>query len=143
MMPWIYQGQNFEPAELKPEVNVGFVYLIENLVDGRKYIGKKLFFFRGFKKVTLKNGKKKRKRILIESDWKTYYGSSNDLSADVKLHGEDKFKRTILHLCESRSECSYLEAKEQIMQDAILNKNFYNCFISLKLNRKCLKRLLF
>jgi hypothetical protein len=127
---WLYHDSPFEPTELDPKKIYGFVYLIENLVNGRKYIGKKLFFFKGFKTV-----KKKKKRILVESDWKTYYGSSNALQKDLDDLGKDNFRRTILHLCTSKSECSYLEMKEQVERNAILADEYYNDQIRVRVTR--------
>lgn len=127
---WLYHDSPFEPTELDPKKIYGFVYLIENLVNGRKYVGKKLFFFKGFKTV-----KKKKKRILVESDWKTYYGSSNALQKDLDDLGKDSFRRTILHLCTSKSECSYLEMKEQVERNAILADEYYNDQIRVRVTR--------
>lgn len=108
----------------------GFVYLITNQANQRKYIGKKFFWS---KKSKQKNGRKK--RFLVESDWKDYYGSNDELLADVELIGENHFTREILHLCKSKGECSYLEAKEQFMRNAILSKDYYNNWISVKVTR--------
>jgi hypothetical protein len=127
---WLYHDSPFEPTELDPKKIYGFVYLIENLVNGRKYVGKKLFFFKGFKTV-----KKKKKRILVESDWKTYYGSSNALQKDLDELGKENFRRVILHLCTSKSECSYLEMKEQVERKAILSDEFYNDQIRVRVTR--------
>jgi hypothetical protein len=127
---WLHHDSPFEPIELDPKKIYGFVYLIENLVNGRKYVGKKLFFFKGFKTV-----KKKKKRILVESDWKTYYGSSNALQKDLDDLGKDSFRRTILHLCTSKSECSYLEMKEQVERNAILADEYYNDQIRVRVTR--------
>jgi hypothetical protein len=127
---WLYHDSPFEPTELDPKKIYGFVYLIENLVNGRKYVGKKLFFFKGFKTV-----KKKKKRILVESDWKTYYGSSNALQKDLDDLGKNNFRRTILHLCTSKSECSYLEMKEQVERNAILADEYYNDQIRVRVTR--------
>jgi hypothetical protein len=85
-------------------LSFGFVYMIENTVTGRKYIGRKYFTQAGTKQV---NGK--RKKIRKPSDWQTYYGSNETLKEDVSILGEDKFVRTILHICKNISECSYLE----------------------------------
>ena len=41
-MTWLFQGNIVDEL---PEDCVGFVYLITNTVDGRKYIGKKLAKF--------------------------------------------------------------------------------------------------
>jgi len=127
---WLYHDSPFEPIELDPKKIYGFVYLIENLVNGRKYVGKKLFFFKGFKTV-----KKKKKRILVESDWKTYYGSSNALQKDLDKIGKINFRRIILHLCTSKSECSYLEMKEQVERNAILSDKYYNDQIRVRVTR--------
>lgn len=127
---WLHHDSPFEPIELDPKKIYGFVYLIENLVNGRKYVGKKLFFFKGFKTV-----KKKKKRILVESDWKTYYGSSNALQKDIAEIGKINFRRVILHLCTSKSECSYLEMKEQVERNAILSDGYYNDQIRVRVTR--------
>ena len=132
---WLHHDSPFEPIELDPKKIYGFVYLIENLVNGRKYVGKKLFFFKGFKTV-----KKKKKRILVESDWKTYYGSSNALQKDIDEIGKINFRRTILHLCTSKSECSYLEMYEQITRKAILLDEYYNDQIRVRVTRNQLTK---
>ena len=133
---WHYCDSLFKPDKLDPKKIYGFVYLIENLVNGRKYIGKKLFFFKGFKTV-----KKKKKRILVESDWKTYYGSSNALQKDLDELGKENFRREILHICRSKSECSYLEAKEQFDRRCILDPMYYNDQIRLRCHRNHLAKL--
>ena len=132
---WLHHDSPFEPIELDPKKIYGFVYLIENLVNGRKYVGKKLFFFKGFKTV-----KKKKKRILVESDWKTYYGSSNALQKDIDELGKGNFHREILHLCTSKSECSYLEMYEQITRKAILSDEYYNDQIRVRVTRNQLTK---
>jgi hypothetical protein len=132
---WLHHDSPFEPIELDPKKIYGFVYLIENLVNGRKYVGKKLFFFKGFKTV-----KKKKKRILVESDWKTYYGSSNALQKDIDEIGKINFRRVILHLCTSKSECSYLEMKEQVERKAILSDEYYNDQIRVRVTRNQLTK---
>lgn len=132
---WLHHDSPFEPIELDPKKIYGFVYLIENLVNGRKYVGKKLFFFKGFKTV-----KKKKKRILVESDWKTYYGSSNALQKDIDEIGKINFRRVILHLCTSKSECSYLEMYEQITRKAILLDEYYNDQIRVRVTRNQLTK---
>jgi hypothetical protein len=132
---WLHHDSPFEPIELDPKKIYGFVYLIENLVNGRKYVGKKLFFFKGFKTV-----KKKKKRILVESDWKTYYGSSNALQKDIAEIGKINFRRVILHLCTSKSECSYLEMYEQITRKAILSDEYYNDQIRVRVTRNQLTK---
>ena len=103
---WIYNNQ--ELTEL-PDDCVGFVYLITNLTNDRKYIGKKLAKFARTttKTVTLKNGTKKKKKVRskVDSDWMDYYGSSIELNKDVESLGKENFTREILFFCKSKAEC--------------------------------------
>jgi len=123
-----------------PEDVIGFVYLITNTSSGRMYIGKKLFHFSKttYKMVKLKNGTKKRKRIRgkVESDWQDYYGSSDNLKVDIDLLGKDKFKREILYYCKSKSECSYIEAKEQFSRKVLESDDYYNGHVQVRVHKK-------
>ena len=126
-MSWLYQGNVFED----PQEYWGFVYIIEDLFSGKKYIGKKQFKFKKYKTV-----KGKKKGFFTESDWKEYYGSSETLKEQVSLVGSDSFKRTILKLCNSKSECSYWEAKYQFEYDVLLKPDeFYNEWVMVKVRR--------
>jgi Putative endonuclease segE, GIY-YIG domain len=134
-MTWIFQGNHIETL---PEDCVGFVYLITNLVSGRKYIGKKLAKFSKttYKTVKLKNVNKKRKKIKskIDSDWLTYYGSNLELQKDVETLGADNFTREILYLCKSKAECSYIEAREQFTHRVLESTEWYNGQISVRVH---------
>lgn len=129
MQNWLYESTSINDDE---DLNsyVGFVYMIQNLVDGRRYIGKKLFKFSRTKQV-----KGKRKRFKIESDWKTYFSSSEALKADVERLGPDSFRREILRLCKTKAECSYWEAKLQFEHDVLLSDEWYNSWISCKIHK--------
>jgi hypothetical protein len=139
-MSWIYQDQIV--AEL-PEDCTGFVYLITNLTTGRKYIGKKLAKFSKttYKTVKLKNGTKKKKKIRskIDSDWQTYYGSSDELSKDIALLGTENFKREILFYCKSKSECTYIEARTQFERKVLESDEYYNGQISCRIHQSHIK----
>jgi hypothetical protein len=126
-MSWLYENENFED----PQDYWGFVYEIVDTANNRKYIGKKQFYFR---KTRMLKGKKK--RILVDSDWKTYFGSNLELNEQVKLHGEEKFIRNIIKLCKSKSECTYWEAKFQFQYDVLLSEEYYNGWISAKVTKK-------
>lgn len=134
-MSWYY---NDEIVVEPPDDAIGFVYLITNLTNNRKYIGKKLFQFSKttYKTVKLKNGTKKKKKIRskIESDWQNYYGSSIELNKDVENLGKDKFKREILYYGKSKSECSYIEAKLQFAYGVLESKNYYNNNIQVRVH---------
>lgn len=137
---------NNEIVEELPENCVGFVYLITNLTSGRQYIGKKLSKFSktSYKTVTLKNGTKKKKKIKskIDSDWMTYYGSSIELNADIEAIGKEKFKREILYYCNSKAECSYVEAREQFTRKVLETDDFYNGQISVRVHGSHIKNKL-
>jgi hypothetical protein len=132
---WTYQGS--EINEL-PEDCVGFVYIITNITTDRKYIGKKLAKFSKTtqKTVKLKNGTKKKKKIRskIDSDWRDYYGSSPELTKDVELLGKINFTREILYYCKSKSECSYIEAREQFSRRVLESKDYYNGHIQVRVH---------
>ena len=134
-MTWYFQN---ETVESLPEECVGFVYLITNLTSGRKYIGKKLAKFSKttYKVVKLKNGTKKKKKIRskIDSDWREYYGSNLELSKDVDTLGRENFKREIMFYCKSKSECSYIEAREQFTHKVLESRDYYNGQISVRVH---------
>ena len=134
-MTWLYQNT---PVETLPESCVGFVYLITNNLTGRKYIGKKLAKFSKttYRTVKQKNGIKKKKRIRskIDSDWQQYYGSSAELTADIEQLGTDNFTREILFYCASKSECSYIEAREQFSRKVLESQDYYNGHIQVRVH---------
>jgi hypothetical protein len=140
-MSWLFESTLVETL---PEDCAGFVYLITNTVSGRKYIGKKLAKFSRttVRTVKLKNGNKKKKKIRskIDSDWLTYWSSSDELKADVAALGEANFKREILRYCNSKNELSYYEAKYQFEHGVIEKPDeYYNTWIMCRVHRKHLK----
>lgn len=140
-MEWHYQGREWQPPEeFNPDVLYGFVYLITNRATGKKYVGKK--FFWSSKTLPITKTRKRRKRLKVESDWRTYYGSNKHLIEDVKNMGEDFFYREIIHLCKSKGELSYLEAKEQFDRDALLSEDYYNGIIQCRIGSNSVKGLM-
>lgn len=131
---WYY---NNEVLEGIPEGGyVGFVYKIENLKTGRKYIGKKNFYFSKTKQV-----KGKKKRTKVESDWSTYFSSSETLKKEVELLGEGNFRREIIHLCKFKAEMSYLELREQMDNRVLESDAWYNDWISARVRRNHLTKM--
>ena len=137
MMSWYYQDQLVTEIS---EDYIGFVYIITNLTTDKKYIGKKLAKFAKttYKVVKLKNGTKKRKKIRgkIESDWQEYYGSNDELNKDVVTLGKENFRRDILYFCKTKSECSYIEAREQFSRRVLESNDYYNGHIQVRVHGK-------
>ena len=131
---WTYQG---ELVETLPDGVVGFVYLITNTTTGRMYVGKKLAKFKR-SRPPLK-GRKNKRRHTVESDWQDYYGSSDLLIEDVNKLGKEKFKREIIHLCKSKGECNYLEAKEQFARGVLESDDYYNGHIRVRVHGSVIK----
>ena len=131
-MTWYNNGVPFEDNG----THFGFVYLIENLITNRKYIGRKYFSKAGTKQV---NGKKK--KIRKTSDWESYWGSNETLKAEVAELGEHNFRRTILHLCKNKSECSYWETFEIFTRHCLLDELYYNEWVSAKIRKAHLKSI--
>jgi hypothetical protein len=122
---WQYNGIDFTEDLIGD--NYGFVYCITNTENNRKYIGKKFFY-----SIKTKQVKGKKKRYKAASNWQTYYGSNDNLCKDVLQLGLDKFTREIIHLCKTKGECGYLEAKEQFVRGVIESKNYYNTWIMVR-----------
>ena len=128
---WYY---NNELYEVTPEEYQGFVYQITELDTDKKYIGKKNFWKP--KTLPITKTRKRRVRTRIESDWKQYYGSSNEVCRLVEERGTEKFKREIIKLCKTKGEMSYHEAKMQFDNDVLLREDYYNNFIGCKIHAK-------
>ncbi len=126
-MEWTYQGKSVDSLSNDIE---GFVYLITNLTNDKKYIGKKLAKFKTTKPPL--KGRKNKRRGYKESDWRDYWGSSDKLLADVEKLGKDKFTRQILYYCKSRGEMSYLEAREQFERRVLETDEYYNGIINVR-----------
>ena len=111
----------------------GFIYLITNLTNNKKYIGCKMLQ-KVIKRKPLK-GKKNKRHETVESDWKTYTSSSNELNKDIELLGKQNFKFEIIDFAYSKSHLKYLEAKYQFDNDVLLSEGWYNGIINLRVGK--------
>ncbi len=147
MRNWNYRDKDIVDILDFPENCVGFIYRITNLETGRFYIGKKILRTNRKKKLTKREiaehtapGRKPTsKRVIAESDWKTYFGSSKELLKDIKEKGAECFTRTILQLCYNKKQLTYYEVKYQ-MQLEVLHTDTYNENILSKFFRKDLEQ---
>ena len=132
---WTYQEK---PIDELPEDVVGFVYQITNTTNDRMYIGKKLARFKR-SRPPLK-GRKNKRRFKVDSDWRDYFGSSDELLADVSKFGKSKFTREILFYCYSKAELSYIEAREQFARKVLESDSYYNGHIRVRVHGKGIKK---
>jgi hypothetical protein len=138
---WTYQGNIVEEL---PSDCEAFVYLITNLTNNKKYVGKKLAKFKTTKQPL--KGRKNKRRGTKESDWRTYWGSSDNLTIELEKLGEDKFTREIMYYCPSRGVASYLEAREQFERKVLEDDEYYNGIINVRVGgsqilRESLKKI--
>ena len=117
-MTWTYEDKPFTEI---PDNIIGFVYEIICKSNNKRYIGKKNFYFSKTKQV-----KGKKKKIKVDSDWQTYFGSNKELQEHVALYGENNFDRKILRLCSTKGEMTYYETKYIFATDAVISEDYYN-----------------
>jgi len=121
--PWLFNNEPFDSDSINNFF--GFVYLITNLTNSRMYIGRKYFW-------SIKRDPGKIRRRKRESDWKKYYGSSDELAEDIKNIGNSNFKREILALYTTKGSTNYGEVKEQFVKGVLESNVYYNTSINGK-----------
>ena len=131
---WTYQGRIFNDITDFPKDTYGFIYEVVHQPSGMKYLGKKVLYFN--RTLPPLKGQKRKRRSLKESDWQSYYGSSETVKELVENTGEWRFQRKILRLCTTQGEMSYYETKEQIDREVLFKPDeYYNAFIGCKIHR--------
>lgn len=132
-MNWLYKGREISSLEDFPKDVIGFIYRIDRISDGKFYIGRKNLYSERTKPLTKKElsehtgkGKKPtKKKVVSESDWKTYYGSNAALKVDVKELGKESFIREIMHICTHKKQMTYQELRHQIINGCLESTNCY------------------
>jgi hypothetical protein len=132
---WEYQGKTITEANI-PAKAIGFLYIIQQLSTGRKYIGKKLLTFAKTKTVN-----KKKIKYRAESDWKDYWSSSPTLLELINEHGHDDFRRIILCFACSRSELNYYEESAQYRLGVLESDKWINSNIRSRIFKKNIIKL--
>jgi hypothetical protein len=135
---WFYKGEVFTSEMI--EDYVGFVYLITDKSNNKKYVGKKLLTSK--RKLAPLKGKTRKRTVVKETDWQKYYGSSEEVKLMVEEKGVDNFHREILYLCMSKGQLGYLEAKYQFENDVLLREDYYNGIIQCKIHRNHVRSLI-
>jgi hypothetical protein len=127
---WTYRNQTITD-EVIPEKAIGYIYQITNIVTQQRYIGKKLLVKPAYKTVN-----KKKTRVLVASDWKSYWSSSPELLTYIEENGTDNLVREILMFCNTKSELLYAEEALLYHVDAILSSEWSNSNIRSRIYRK-------
>jgi hypothetical protein len=129
---WYYKGKEFTSEDIGDYI--GFVYVITNLLTHKKYVGKKGLM--SVRRLPPLKGQKRKRRKVVETDWKKYYGSSEEVQMLVEEQGTESFHREIIRLCTAKGELSYYETKMIFDTDALLKPDeFYNKFVGCKIHR--------
>ena len=94
----------------------GFIYRITEIATGKEYIGKKQFHSYCRKAV---KGKKRKKMVITENDWKTYTSSSTHINEALAKLGKAAFKFEIESLHATRGSLVYAEVRYQVTEDVL------------------------
>jgi hypothetical protein len=114
--PWKYGSRDFDSDDIGEYF--GFVYLISNKVNQRKYVGRKYFW-------SYRTPPGKKRKVKQESDWKKYYGSCPELKEDIKKYAKENFSREILSLHKTKGQCNYEETR-QLFNHNVLTESLDN-----------------
>ena len=126
--PWVYKNTTFTSNDIGDFF--GFVYRITNLQSGKQYIGRKYFY-------QFRKPRGKSRKVKSESDWKKYYGSSDELNTDRKTLGNECFKREIISLHTTKGWVNYEETRQLFLNNVLSeNENYYNSNILGRYMRK-------
>jgi hypothetical protein len=109
--PWRFNGEIFESENI--EDHFGFIYLIVNTLNQRKYLGRKYFW-------SFRKPKGKTRKVKQESDWKKYYGSCPELKEDIKIYGKENFSREILSLHKTLGKVNYEETRQLFLNNVLI-----------------------
>lgn len=129
---WLYNGNILEEP---PSGAFGFIYLITNCTNNKKYIGRKYIISTTRKPLTKKqinSGRVRKTVVKKESNWKTYTGSNLALNNDISVLGKDNFKFEILAFGNTKGQVNYLENYYQYISHCLLKTDYYNSAIGNK-----------
>ena len=137
---WLFKNKVISSVDEMPQNTYGFIYLVTHIPTNRKYIGKKVLYFERNVKLSkrelneLKAERKAKgiggrvplkKKVIKESDWKTYFGSQQEIKELVKSEKESDFKREILKFVGNKKHLTYFECKYLFINEVLENNQEY------------------
>lgn len=132
---WFYKGEEVTSIEQMPEGTHGFIYEVRHVPTDRRYLGKKVLQFN--RTLPPLKGQKRKRKVVKESDWKTYYGSHNEIKALIKEGKGHEFEKEILQYVPTKKLLTYYECKYLFIREVLEGSNNYiNDNILAKFYRK-------
>jgi len=131
---WLYKKEVIESIEQMPEGTFGFIYEVLHVPTGRKYLGKKVLEFN--RTLPPLKGTKRKRKVVKESDWKTYYGSHQEIKGLIKEEKQEEFTREILQYVPTKKLLTYYECKYLFIKEVLEGNDYINDNILAKFYRK-------
>jgi hypothetical protein len=138
---WLYEGEPFthEYGALHPDW-IGFVYLITDTETGEMYVGQKRFHRQ--KTLPITKNRKRRQKVLVESDWRNYYSSSETIKQNISEGSSDRYIREIIRFGYSKGDLNYLEMIEQVSRGVLFDDKYLNGIVNVRIHQKHLSERL-
>ena len=131
---WLYKNKVIESIQDMPEGTYGFIYEVIHNPTGRKYLGKKVLQFN--RTLPPLKGMKRKRKVVKESDWKTYYGSHTEIKGLIKEGKQEEFSREILQYVPTKKLLTYFECKYLFIKEVLEHNEYINDNILAKFYRK-------
>ena len=131
---WTYNGQLITEIKDMPENTYGFIYEVFHKPSGKKYLGKKVLHFN--RTLPPLKGMKRKRKVVKESDWRTYFGSHVEIKQLIKEEKQDEFERRILQFVPTKKLLTYYECKYLFINEVLEHDEYINDNILAKFYRK-------
>lgn len=131
---WLYKNKIIKSIDDMPENTYGFIYEVIHNPTGRKYLGKKVLQFN--RTLPPLKGMKRKRKVVKESDWLTYYGSHAEIKGLIKEGKQEEFSREILQYVPTKKLLTYFECKYLFIKEVLEHNEYINDNILAKFYRK-------
>ena len=131
---WTYNGQLITEIQDMPENTYGFIYEVFHKPSGKKYLGKKVLHFN--RTLPPLKGMKRKRKVVKESDWRTYFGSHVEIKQLIKEEKQNEFERRILQFVPTKKLLTYYECKYLFINEVLEHDEYINDNILAKFYRK-------